>query len=128
MPGDSPQTCNADFTAALIRRNLDSALAFLTDDVVFFYSNGSVLSGKAAFASLMTASWKMVAEYSYSAIDPKWIVSSDEVASLVYGFEWSGVAREEKVGGIGRGTRIFRKLPDGWLVAHEHLSAGKWLP
>ena len=50
MPADSPQACTAQFTAALISRNIDEALALLTDDVVFFYSNGTAIRGKALFA------------------------------------------------------------------------------
>ena len=56
----SPKDCMAAFVAALIRRDIEAALALLTDDVAFFYSNGSSLWGKAAFAAAMTASWKRV--------------------------------------------------------------------
>jgi ketosteroid isomerase-like protein len=116
----------ADFTAALIRRDIESALTFVTDEVVFFYSNGSVITGKAAFSALMTASWKMVEDYRYATLGRSWIVETDAVAAVIYGFEWSGTVRGEKVGASGRGTRVFCRNDSGWLIAHEHLSSGQW--
>ena len=121
----SPQACSADFTAALIRRDMQDALALLADDVVFFYSNGSELIGKDAFAATMAANWKMVEEYRYSTLDPVWIAESDTTAAVIYAFVWSGVARGQDVSGAGRGTRVFRKSPAGWVIAHEHLSLGQ---
>ena len=122
----SAQACTADFTAALIRRDMDAALSLLTDDVVFFYSNGSMIVGKDAFASLMTANWKMVSDYEYSTMDSIWMSRSEAAACVIYGFTWSGVAGGEKVGGNGRGTRVLTNDGQGWRIAHEHLSAGRW--
>jgi len=125
----SPQACVADFTAALIRREIKAALALLTDDVVFFYSNGTAVRGKDAFAQVMTSSWKPVEDYSYSTLDQAWIEQSDAAAAVIYHFAWSGRARGAEVGGGGRGTRVLRKDPTaGWLIAHEHLSTGQWGP
>ena len=126
MPANSPQACTADFTAALIRRDMGAALALLTDDVVFFYSNGTALLGKNAFASSMTANWNVVEDYEYSTLDSTWIAEADAAAAVIYRFEWSGVARGQKVSGSGRGTRVFSKNSTGWLIAHEHLSTGEW--
>jgi ketosteroid isomerase-like protein len=124
MSGSSPQACSADFTAALIRRDMGVAVALLADDVVFFYSNGTVIAGKDAFSSTMTANWRLVEDYRYLTIDPNWVAESDAAAVVVYGFQWSGTVRGEKTSGGGRGTRVFRKTSSGWLIAHEHLSGG----
>ncbi len=128
MTATSAQACAADFTAALIRRDIDAALALLTDDVVFFYSNGSAIVGKDAFAALMTASWKVVSDYEYSTLDSIWIAQSDAVASVIYSFAWSGVAGGAKVGASGRGTRVLSNDGSGWRISHEHLSTGQWRP
>jgi ketosteroid isomerase-like protein len=128
LPADSPQTCTADFTAALIRRDIDSALSLLTDDVVFFYSNGAAVRGKDAFGALMTASWKLVEDYAYSTVDSSWVTQSEAAACVIYSFAWSGVVRGEKVSGSGRGTRVLINDGLGWRLAHEHLSTGAWGP
>jgi ketosteroid isomerase-like protein len=128
MMAASAQACTADFTAALIRRDMDAALSLLTDDVIFFYSNGSVIVGKDAFASLMTASWKIVSDYEYSTIDSIWVAQSDAVASVIYSFAWSGMAGGNQVSGSGRGTRILSNDGAGWRISHEHLSTGQWKP
>ena len=129
MSADTPQACTADFTAALVRRDINSALALLTDDVVFFYSNGTAVLGKDAFAALMTSSWKVIENYAYSNLDSTWVTQSDAAAAVIYSFAWSGVARGAEVSGGGRGTRVLRKEPGcRWLIAHEHLSPGQWRP
>ncbi|HJW40649.1 MAG TPA: nuclear transport factor 2 family protein [Rhizomicrobium sp.] len=117
---------------ALVGRDIDAALALLTDDVAFYYSNGTALTGKAAFAAMMMANWKRIERYSYQTHDPVWVAQSDSVAAVIYGFSWSGVADGKEVGGSGRGTRIFRRdrgrwgLRVRWRLAHEHLSPGAW--
>jgi ketosteroid isomerase-like protein len=127
LPAATPQACTAGFTAALIGRDIDAALAHLTDDVVFFYSNGSVIRGKDAFAAAMTASWKIVEDYRYATLDSAWVGETDAAAAVIYRFEWSGMAGGNAVSGAGRGTRVLSRTPDaGWLIAHEHLSAGDW--
>ena len=118
----------ADFTAALIERDILSALTFLTDDVVLFYSNGTAISGKDAFSSTMQANWKLVDDYHYETRESIWITQSDASAAVIYSFAWTGKARGESVGGGGRGTRVFRKEHSGWLIAHEHLSTGQLRP
>jgi ketosteroid isomerase-like protein len=129
MPAESPQACATEFTAALIRRDISSAMSLLTDDVVFFYSNGTTILGKEAFAALMTASWKMIENYRYQTLESNWIQQSDGAAAVIYSFAWSGIVRAAEVNGSGRGTRVFSRLPDrGWLIAHEHLSNGQWKP
>jgi hypothetical protein len=75
----------------------------------------------------MTASWAVVENYKYSTLDSAWLAQSDGAAAVIYSFAWSGTARGQDVGGGGRGTRIFFRSADvGWLIAHEHLSAGQW--
>ena len=129
VSAETPQACTADFTAALIGRDIDTALARLTDGVVFFYSNGSVIRGKGAFAALMTASWKIVENYKYATLDSTWISETDTAAAIIYSFEWSGAAGGNAVSGAGRGTRVLSRTPgSGWLISHEHLSNGQWNP
>ena len=129
MIPSSPQVCTAEFTAALISRDMETALALLTDDVIFFYSNGSAIVGKVAFSSLMTTNWKMVEDYVYSTADAVWVVETDSAASVLYSFQWTGKVRDQTVGGGGRATRVLKKDEgSGWRIAHEHLSTGDWKP
>ena len=61
--------CTTGLTAALIARDINAALALLTDDVVFLYSNGAAIRGKEAFAATMTASWKIIEGYKYETLE-----------------------------------------------------------
>lgn len=126
MPAETPKACMADFTAALIRRDMPGALALLAEDAVLFYSNGTAIRGSEAFSAVMSASWAVVTDYSYSTLDSAWIAEGETAAAVIYSFNWSGVVRGEAVSGAGRGTRVFRKADSGWVIAHEHLSTGAW--
>jgi ketosteroid isomerase-like protein len=128
MPQDSAQACVAAFIDAMVRRDMDAALGLLSEDVVFFYSNGASIIGKQAFATLMTANWKMVEDYRYTTVDSSWVAQSDAAASVIYSFEWSGTVRGEGVRGSGRGTRVLTHDGAAWRIAHEHLSTGEWRP
>jgi hypothetical protein len=99
MIGDTPQACTAEFTAALLRRDIGAALALLSDDVAFFYSNGSAIVGKDAFAALMTASWSTVENYKYESPESTWVTQTDAAAAVIYRFAWSGPARGNEVSG-----------------------------
>jgi ketosteroid isomerase-like protein len=122
----SARQCMTAFVEAMVARDMDAALALLTDDVALFYSNGSALWGKDAFAAAMTANWKLISGYRYSTLDAIWLAESDATAAVIYTFSWSGVAGGKDVSGGGRGTRVFRHEAAGWRIAHEHLSAGTW--
>ena len=122
----SAKACMAAFIDALLRRDIDAALALLTEDVTFFYSNGTALWGKEAFAATMTANWKLISDYKYSTLDSIWVEEADTAAVVIYHFSWSGVAGGNNIGASGRGTRVFRNEHGGWRLAHEHLTTGDW--
>lgn len=124
MTAPSAQACMSAFAAALVSRDIDVALSLLADDAVLFYSNGTVLQ-KADFASVMPAAWKVVENYRYATTNVTWLVDTDTTAVVIYGFQWSGVARDQQVSGSGRATRVFHNRGSGWLLAHEHLSGGQ---
>jgi ketosteroid isomerase-like protein len=127
MSANSPQACAAEFTAALIRRDIGSALALLADGVVFFFSNGTTIVGKDAFSASMTAAWSVIENYKYESGESDWLAVTDAAAAVIYRFAWSGVARGVDVHGAGRGTRVFTKqLNAGWVLTHEHISSGQW--
>lgn len=128
MPANSPQACTEDFTAALVGRDMETALTLLSDDVIFFYSNGSAIVGKDAFSTLMLASWKVLEDYAYSTAGHVWVAQSESVASVVYSFNWTGKANGQAVAGAGRATRVLANDGTGWRITHEHLSAGDWKP
>ena len=126
MSAATPQACINAFVDAMIRRDMPAALALLTDDVTFFYSNGSAIWGKDAFSATMTANWKMVTDYTYKTIETKWVMETADAASVIYTLAWTGKVNGNPVGGEGRGTRVLHRDKTGWRIAHEHLSSGAW--
>ena len=124
----TPEACLADFVAALNRKDMVAAMALLTDDVAFFYSNGAALWGKDAIAEAIAVNWTLIDRDNYATHDPVWLARGDDAAAVIYSFTWSGLVDGKEIGGRGRGTTILRREPAGWRIAHEHLSQGRWKP
>jgi uncharacterized protein (TIGR02246 family) len=120
--------CLAAFEAALARADLDAAMALLTNDAVFFYSNGSAHFGKSAIRSAIKANFDTIKDDTYATHDHIWIAQSDSAAACMYRFAWTGTMDGKSVGGRGRGTTVLRRETDGWRIVHEHLSQGRWMP
>jgi ketosteroid isomerase-like protein len=124
----SPADCMAAFEAALGRKDLDTAMSLLTHDVAFFYSNGSAHWGRQAIRAAIQANFDTIDRDNYTTREHIWLAESDSTAAIIYSFSWSGLVNGKKAGGRGRGTTVFRREPDGWRIAHEHLSQGRWKP
>ncbi len=118
----------AAFEAAIGRRDLDAAMALLTDDVAFFYSNGSAHWGRDAIRTAIQANLDTIDRDNYTTRNHIWLAQADGAAGCIYSFSWSGLAGGKEAGGRGRGTTLFRREPEGWRIAHEHLSNGRWKP
>jgi uncharacterized protein (TIGR02246 family) len=124
----SPAQCMGGFEAALAKQDLDAALALLSDEVAFFYSNGSAHFGKEAIRAAIQANFNTIKNDTYATRDHVWLAQSDAAAACIYSFAWSGTMDGKPVSGRGRGTTVLRREPGGWRIVHEHLSAGRWKP
>jgi uncharacterized protein (TIGR02246 family) len=120
--------CLAAFEAALARADLDAAMALLTEDAVFFYSNASAHFGKNAIRSAIKANFDSIKDDTYATHDHVWLAKSDSAAACTYGFAWTGTIDGKPVGGSGRGTTVLRRETGGWRIVHEHLSQGRGKP
>lgn len=118
--------CLAVFEAALARADLDAAMALLTDDVLFFYSNGSAHFGKSAVRAAIKANIDSIKDDTYTTRAHVWLARSDSAAACTYRFAWTGTIDGKQVSGRGRGTTLLRREADGWRIVHEHLSQGRW--
>ena len=62
--------------------------------------------------AIMT-NWKRIDRYLYTTDDSIWVAQSDD-AAVIYTFSWSGVVDGKEVKTGVRGTRVFRREPNGW--------------
>jgi ketosteroid isomerase-like protein len=118
--------CLAAFEAALARADLDAAMALLSDDVLFFYSNGSAHAGKSAVRAAIKANFDSIKDDTYATRGHIWLAQSDSAAACTFRFSWTGTMDGKPVEGRGRGTTVLRRDADGWRIVHEHLSQGRW--
>src|SRR5258708_23214400 len=80
--------CLAAFEAALSRADLDAAMALLSDDVVFFYSNGSAHFGKSAVRAAIKANFDSIKDDTYTTHAHICVPQSDLAAACTYPFDW----------------------------------------
>jgi len=122
----TPLSCLEVFENALSRRDLERAIAVLSDDAVFLYSNGSAHFGKDAIRAAIKTNFDTIKDDTYATHDKVWLSQDVDFAACVFGFAWEGIVDGKKVGGRGRGTTVLRRDPGGWRIVHEHLSPGRW--
>lgn len=105
--------------------DLEGTLQLIADDAIYFFSDTSSHVGKAAVRDVLSKNFDSIRNESYQLSGLRWLAANDDVAACVYEFSWSGEIDGEPRSGSGRGTSVLRRAETGWLVVHEHLSAGK---
>ena len=121
----SPGEFMQRYEAATCAHDLEGTLALIAEDAVYLFSDQSAHLGKAAVRQALIANFLAIEDETYQLHELRWIAESDGVAACIYQFRWTGVIKGKPAAGKGRGTSVIRKERDAWLVAHEHLSAGR---
>ena len=121
----SPTQFMQTYEAATCAHDLERTLSLIAEDAVFLFSDKTAHIGKSAVKLALSANFAAISEETYRLHDVRWIATSDSVAACIYRYEWSGVIDGQPASGSGRGTSVIRREGGGgWVVAHEHLSAG----
>lgn len=116
----------ARYVAASDAHDIDRVLSFIADDAVYLFSNESVHIGKDAVAAAIRHNFAAIEAESYAVSNVTWLVESEDAATCVYDYSWSGKIGGEPASGFGRGTTVLRRGGDAWRVVHEHLSRGRF--
>jgi len=101
--------------------NFDNVEPLLTDDAIFWFTNGTY-KGKAAIRKAFEDTWASIKEEKYFLSNIQWVGMSDDLAVCVYDFTSDGMVNGSRQVYNGRGTSVFRKQGGEWLICHEHLS------
>lgn len=103
---------------------LDDLLQLIADDAIYLFSNESCHVGKAAIRAAIAHNFYAIEDGTYAIRKLRWLVESADTASCVYEYHWTGKIDGNALSGHGRGTNVFKRDGDQWLVIHEHLSRG----
>jgi ketosteroid isomerase-like protein len=122
----TPAETKREMVRRMRAKDVDAAMELITDDAVYFWSNGSAMFGKAAIAEAMKSNFAGIDDDTYDVHDVTWLAESDEVAACVFRFEWTGRMDGETVGGRGRGASVLKRVGGEWRIVHENLSQGDW--
>lgn len=114
------------YEAATAAHDLERTLDMIADDAVYWFSDGGTHHGKQAIAEVLRSNFDAIKMESYRIEKLTWLAESDDVAAGIYGFAWSGMIGGVQRSGSGRGSTVLKRRGDGWCVAHEHLSAGRF--
>ncbi len=102
-------------------RNFDAVEPLVTEDAVFWFTNGA-FEGRAAIRRAFEDTWAKIQDENYSISDVKWIVASYWSSVCTYNFKSKGVVDGKQQIYGGRGTNVLRRLNGSWRIAHAHLS------
>jgi ketosteroid isomerase-like protein len=73
--------------------------------------------------SYFNNAWDIIKEEMYSATDVQWIAVSEQVATCIYTYNYTGYHNGKLVSGSGRATNVFTLFNNEWKLIHEHLSS-----
>lgn len=123
----SPEEFMQRYEAATREHDLQTTLSLIADDAVFFFSNETVHTGKAAIEKVLRHNFEAIKAESYGIDHLSWLVQSGEVAVCVYDYAWSGLIDGNLASGFGRGTSVLKRIGRDWQIVHEHLSRGRYV-
>lgn len=101
--------------------NFDNVEPLLTNDAVFWFTNGTY-EGKAAIRKAFEDTWASIKEEKYTLSNIQWLGVTGDLAVCVYDFTSDGMVDGVRQVYHGRGTSVFTKQEGKWLICHEHLS------
>ena len=121
----TPDEFMALYERTTASHDLEGTLALVADDAVYLFSDQSSHIGKPQIRAVLTSNFNAIRNESYQLTNLRWLAISEHLAICIYEFNWSGDIEGTPRSGHGRGTTALRRTDEGWLVLHEHLSAGK---
>jgi ketosteroid isomerase-like protein len=120
----SPEEFMKEYEAANRSHDLERVRALISQDALFWFSNGTSHPGIERIADAIKYNFTTIEDDDYKAGPFRWIVRTDTCAVCVYPFRWTGKIGGKAVEGSGRGTSVLEKREGRWLMVHEHLSKG----
>jgi ketosteroid isomerase-like protein len=111
-----------DYETANNSRVLERVLAFIAPEASYWFSDGSHY-GHAQIRDALKRTFDLIQDETYSIRDVTWIVAHDDVAVCRYRFSWVGVVNGSPRWGSGRGTNVFGRHENSWLIEHEQLTS-----
>ncbi|SHF16442.1 Ketosteroid isomerase homolog [Kaistia soli DSM 19436] len=110
------------YRSRINNHRFDDVAPLIAEDAIFWFNDGS-FEGIAAIRSAFEETWQRFPLESYWLDTVAWVARDDRAAACTYHFHWTATVDGRPVSGGGRGTTVMRRDRDGWLIAHEHLSA-----
>ncbi|MHC5228963.1 YybH family protein [Enterococcus sp. LJL99] len=99
----------------------DNVEKCLSSNAVYFFSDKKCQSTK-DIRSYFENAWNIIVNEKYEVSEVEWIIVTEEVATCIYNYKYSGFIENKFVEGGGKATNIFVKENSNWLLLHEHLS------
>lgn len=127
---ETPEALVDAFHQALVAGDRETALAYLTPDVVIYESGGAEM-GSDEYAShhlgadmeFSAAVERTVVNRQVTVVNPK-AGSHDSIAWVLTRTANSGTFRDREIDSMGTETMVLRRTEDDWRIIHIHWSSG----
>jgi ketosteroid isomerase-like protein len=117
----SPEEFMRAYEKAANSRNFDKVAPLLSDEAIFWFSNGSY-TGIESIKLAFEKTWCRIRDEEYSIMHLKWLINGVDCAVCVYEFVSKGTVDGKASEFGGRGTNVLKKTDNEWTIIHEHLS------
>ncbi len=117
----APEDFVKSYEAALGRQDWESVAPLIADTARVVFSDGRVLSGKAAIRAAYEHNFATIKGEEFRVENVEWLVRTDKAAAYGFDFRWSGYIDGQLASGSGRGTAVLARQDEVWVLVGEQL-------
>ena len=109
------------YEQALATQDWDEVAPLISNNASVTFSDGSVHKGKQQVRAAFERNFAAIADETYRILDVHWLLDSDDVATYLFDFHWTGTIQGQPAEGGGRGTAVVIREGGKWQLLTEHL-------
>ena len=117
---ENPEEFIRHYEQALEAQKWESVAPLIHENCVATFSEGTYI-GKEEVASAFSKTFDLIKDESYKISNIHWAIKNENMAVLIFNFNWAGIIKGQKVAGGGRGTSTLVNTNGVWQLLAEHL-------
>ncbi len=117
---EGPEDFIKEYELALETQRWESVEPLIHSNCVATFTEGTYI-GIREVESAFRKTFELIKEEQYKICNIHWIIKNNELAVLVFNYNWSGIINGQQMSGGGRGTSTLVNVDGKWLLLAEHL-------
>ncbi len=120
---DTPEAVFERYKVEINSHDFDRlARDVIAEDAIFIFTDAEH-RGIAEVRAAFHRTWSVIPDEVYTMSDAEWLAKDRDSALVAFRYGYRGTTKDgTPLSGGGRGTNLYKKTPEGWRLAYEHLS------